>query len=218
MKKKLVMVLLATTLIVSACGNDAGQVSQQSQPSPTESANTTNDSTDSDNDIKNGDLSDLDALGDIEVEENLFTVELTIPADFVGEVTQEELDAAAQEYGYQVTLNDDGSATYIMTKAQHEKMLADLAENINASLSEMIGSETYPNITDIKANSNFTEFTVTTKSTELDMVEAFSVMGFYIYSGMYNVFTGEDVDNVHVDFVNADSGEIISASDSSDIG
>lgn len=38
-----------------------------------------------------------------------------------------------------------------------------------------------------------------------------------MYGGMYNVFNGTTVDNVHVDFVNADTGEIISSSDSKDM-
>lgn len=123
MKKKLIMILLATTTILSACGNNS---TQESQPAISESTNVTNDSYDTDsnsNDIENDDLSDLNALGDIEVEENLFTVELTIPADYVGKTTQEELDAAAKENDYKVTLNADGIATYLMTKAQHEKYL-----------------------------------------------------------------------------------------------
>lgn len=218
MKKKLITALLATTLVLTSCGNSANEGSQPSTP---ESTNATNDSPESgscSSNTESGDLSDLDALGDIEVEENLFTVKLTIPAEYIGETTQEELDAGAQEYGYQITLNDDGSATYLMTKAQHKEMLADLAAQINNSLDELVGSDNYPNFTDIKANSNFTEFTVTTKSTELDMVESFSVMSFYIYGGMYNIFTGEEVSNIHVDFVNADSGEIISSADSSDMG
>ena len=39
-----------------------------------------------------------------------------------------------------------------------------------------------------------------------------------LYGGMYNIFNGTPVDNVHVDFINADSGEIINSADSSDIG
>ena len=77
--------------------------------------------------------------------------------------------------------------------------------------------EDYPNITSIEANDDFTSFTVTTKSTELDFAESFSVLAFYIYGGMYNQFNGTPVDNVHVDFVNADSGEIISSADSKDL-
>lgn len=96
-------------------------------------------------------------------------------------------------------------------------MMDELSNNINTALTDMIGSEDYPNFTDIKANDDFTQFTVTTKSEELNLTESISVMGFYMYGGMYNIFNGTAVENVHVDFVNADTGEIISSSDSKDM-
>lgn len=43
-------------------------------------------------------------------------------------------------------------------------------------------------------------------------------MAYYMYGGMYNIFNGTPVENVHVDFVNADSGEIMDSADSSDLG
>ena len=80
-----------------------------------------------------------------------------------------------------ITLNDDGSATYVMTKKQHKDMMDEMTNSLNESLNDLIGSKDYPNFTDIKANDNFTEFTITTKSTELDMSESFSAMMFYMY-------------------------------------
>ena len=99
--------------------------------------------------------------GDISVNENLFDVEITVPADFVGETTQEELNQQAQENDiHSITLNEDGSATYVMSKSQHASLLEDLAASINDSLAEMVGSEEFPTITAVKANDNFTSFTV----------------------------------------------------------
>ncbi len=145
-------------------------------------------------------------------------VKLNIPADFVEAQTQEELNKLAEEYGFQsITLNEDGSATYVMTQKQHQELVEEYRNQVNSSLDAMIGSETYPNFTKIETNDNFTEFTVTTKSTELDMTESFSVLGFYMYSGIYNVFSGETVDNVTVTFVNEATGEIISTSNSKDM-
>lgn len=131
--------------------------------------------------------------------------------------TQEDLDAKASEIGYKVTLNDDGSATYVMTKKQHKDMMDGIAASIKSSLNEMVGSEDYPNITGISANDDFTVFTITTKNTEPDMNESFAVMALYMYGGMYHIFNGTTVDNIHVDYVNADSGEIISSADSKDM-
>ena len=44
------------------------------------------------------------------------------------------------------------------------------------------------------------------------------VMALYMDGGLYNVYAGTPVDNVHVDFVNADTGKIISQADSKDLG
>ena len=162
-------------------------------------------------------VSDLSAISDINVEKELFDVTITIPSDYIGETTQDELDKTANENGYKATLNDDGSVTYVMTKKQHEKMVADVAEIINTSVADMIASEDYPNITDITANDDFTLFTITTKSEQPDFAESLSVLAFYTYGGMYNLFNGTTVENIHVEFVNADSGEVISSSDSKDM-
>lgn len=154
----------------------------------------------------------------IEVDENLLTVEITVPAEYMEDTTQEDLDDAVKENSFKsATLNEDGSATYVMTKGKHKEFMSKLSEEFNSTLSEMVGSTDYPNFTDIEANSDFTSFKITTKSTELDFNESFSVLAFYMYGGFYNSFNGTPVDNIHVDFVNADSGEIISSADSKDL-
>ena len=103
-----------------------------------------------------------------------------------------------------------------MTKAQHSKLLEETRTSINSSLAEMVGSDEYPNFTNIEANDDFTEFAITTKSTKLDLAESFSVIGFYMYGGMYAIFNGTEVENISVKFINADTGEVISESNSSD--
>lgn len=213
MKRKFISILLSTCLTFSltACGGN--EAAKPADTSKTIESTEEEISTDSD---ETEDV--LEAIGEVEADQNLFTVELTIPADFMDGSTQEELDATAKEKGFKsITLHEDGSATYVMTKAQHKEMMDEMALSINNSLSEMIGSEDYPNISEIVANDDFTKFTVTTSSTELSLTESFSVMAFYMYGGMYNIFNGTPVDNVQVDFVNADSGEVISSANSADM-
>lgn len=213
MKKRLFVLMMIGVLSCTtiACGENT---STKENFKNTEEASAQEDA---ESNSEESSTDDLNALGDIEVKEELFDVNLTLPAEYVGETTQEELDASAAELGYKVVLNDDGSATYTMTKGQHKKFLENLRTEFTNALNEIAGSEEYPNFTEITANDNFTNFTVTTTSTELNMTESFSVLAFYMYGGMYNIFSGENVDNVHVDFVNADTGEIISSSDSADM-
>ena len=152
------------------------------------------------------------------VEGNLLSEEMTISSDFMGGITQKELDDKTKEGYYNFAkLNSDGSVTFTMTKSQHRKILKDTEKSINDGLDKMVRSEEYPNFTSISANENFTEFTVKTKSEQLDMVEYFSVMVFYIYGGMYNGFIGEEVDNISVTFVNDETGDIIETLNSKDM-
>ena len=90
-----------------------------------------------------------------------------------------------------------------------------LSKTIDEALQEMIGSEDYPNATAAEHNDNYTSFTVTTKSEELGFNESFSVLSFYIYG---NSFNGTPADNIHVDFINEASGEVIDSFDSENMG
>ena len=101
-----------------------------------------------------------------------------------------------------------------MTKSQHKKLMKETKEEFDKALQEMIGSENYPNFTKIETNNNFTNFKITTNSSELNLAESFSVMGFYMYGGMYAAFNGTTVDNIHVEFINEETGNIINQSDS----
>lgn len=202
--KRMVSLLLSAAMLLSlsACGG---------KPNETASSKSASQSLQSSGSVE--------PSGGIEVEKELFDVVITVPPDFVGEATQEALDASAKEQGIKsIILNEDGSATYTMTKRQHKKMMEDMAKSIHESLEKLVVSGDYPNFTEINTNSNFTNFTIKTTSKELDLSESFSVIAFYMYGGMYAAFSGEAVDNIHVEFINADSGEIISSTDSKDMG
>ena len=235
MKKRVLAVILTLTVCLSVfagCGNKAGdpqpaadnnapaETEQATEPQTQEEAGTQEEPQKQEEAQTEDDgMAQLEAIGDVDVDKGLFNVTLTIPKDFIGETSQEKLDESVKEKGYRsATLNSDGSVTYVMTKAQHEEMLAGIRESIDKSLSEMKESADYPNITNVEANDNYTGFTITTRNAEPDLSESFAVLGLYMYGGMYGIFSGEEVDNVHVDFKNADSGEIIKSSDSKDMG
>ncbi len=216
MKKKLVSLLLVTAIVLTGCGGGQNP-SSNDDTKPSTSEATLETTSEAASEETTGALSDLDVIGDIEVEKELFDVTITVPADFVGQTTQQELDASSAENGFKATLNADGSVTYVMTKKQHKEMMDGISQSLNDSLAEMVGSEDYPNITNITANADFTKFTVTTKNAEPDLAESFAVIAFYSYGGMYHIFNGTTVDNIVVEYVNASSGEVISTANSKDM-
>ena len=219
--------LIATALLtaaLTACSGNGGtsattsnSASNAEQQTATASATTSEDKTQGASQASTGDSG-------IDVDKGLLNVEITIPAETAEYYgfnfeSQEEADAYAKEQGFKsATLGDDGSVTIVMSKSQHKKTMEGLSQKIDEALQEMIGSEDYPNITAVEHNDNYTSFTVTTKSEELGFNESFSVLAFYIYGGMYNSFNGTPADNIHVDFINEASGEVIDSFDSENMG
>ncbi len=213
MVKKIISVLLITCMcLTSACGASSETTTVESKQD-----NVVLDKKDNDTNVETP--VEENEHQSIEVDENLLTVEITVPSDFIGETTQEDIDKNVKEKGFvSGKLNSDGSVTYKMTKKQHKELVAQIKEKIDSQLNEMVGSEDYPNIVNVEANDDYTSFTITTKSTELGLMESMSTLAFYMYGGMYNAFAGEQVDNIHVDFVNEESGQVIQSADSKNMG
>ena len=159
----------------------------------------------------------LESLGKVTTENGIFYVTITIPADMVGaETTQASLDAEAGKNFTSAKLNDDGSVTYKMTKKQHKAMLEEFTKGIDEGLQEMVDNSDYA-FTKITHNANYTSFDAYLSTSEVGMTEGFMVLGFYMYGGLYSLFSGENVDNVAVNFYGPD-GNLISTANSADMG
>ena len=161
---------------------------------------------------------ELDVLDGIKVKQKDSAVELNIPADFLGPVTQEDLEQIASDAGYPyAALHDDGSVTLRMSQQQHLDLMEGMADFIREGLEDMTASEEYPRFREISTNENFTEFTVLLSSEKLETSDSYSAVTFFMYGKLYGAFSGEDTDSVHVEYVSQDSGQVIRAFDSSDV-
>lgn len=211
--KRLVSVLLCLSIIggIAACSKETKITKSSDEATTTTTTQDTNDTMSDD---------EISAIGDIDVDEGLLSVTVTIPADLVGEgESQETVDKTVAEMGYiSGTYNADGSVTYTMTKAKHKEALKELSESLDKSLQEIVDSEEYPNIVEITHNDDYTDFTIKYKGDEVGLGDSFTLLVYYYAGGFYGVFSGNKPDNVHVTFVNADTGEIIQESNSKDMG
>lgn len=212
--KKLLCLLLSLSLLLCACGPKAPDPSA-SKDDPPQTAN----QSDEESKTQDDDLG-LASIGDVDVDAGLFNVTITVPADFLDEgVTQENLDEQAKEKGFKsITLNDDGSATYVMTKAQHEEMMDEIRQSIDGSLLEMASSEDYPSVVSIDANEDYTEYKITVNAEEVGLQESFLVLSLYVFGGMYHVFNGTEPGNINVQYVNETTGAVIQEANSDDMG
>lgn len=158
------------------------------------------------------------ATDTLKAEENLLSVELTIPASLVGDDAA-TLDEEAKAAGVsETTQNEDGSVTMKMSKIAHQKMLDEFKGSIDESLAEILNDkETYPSLTEITYNEDLTEFTVKVDPATYGEFEALSAIGLYIAGNVYQALNAVPENQIKtiVNFVNKDTGEIIETGDSS---
>ena len=211
---KKIIYLLMFVIMLTGCGSANSENSASSEKKETTVKTESEEIKEIES--ENIDESEVEETGKIEVDDGLLTVEIEIPKNIAGDMTQEAADALAEEKGFlSVTLNDDGSITYKMTKKRHNELLSEMKNELT-DFSDYIGTEGYENVTDISANDDLTEFVVSTRSKELNTDESFLSMYLFVEGGMYSVFSGNELENIKVIYVNPDTKEIIKEVNSKD--
>ncbi|MDO9556175.1 MAG: hypothetical protein Q7J82_01125 [Coriobacteriia bacterium] len=160
--------------------------------------------------------------GTIEVDENLLTVDITLPASYFQDTTEEDTIAGAKEKGFKnVTVHEDGSVTYTVTKAQRQDILDGFKADVDAGLDDMLnGEDAVVSFQEISYNENMTEFTVKVDPGSYSEWDAMYGLVFYVYGMYYQAFDGvAPADNhVVVNFVDMNTGEVLNTGDSADMG
>lgn len=212
--KKLVSLLLAFCMVLSlvACGTSTANTSTDGGAASADSKATGSE----EDTVDDAAWDELESLGNIKTENGILTVTITVPADFVGDdVTQAELDDDTGDKYLSAKLNEDGSATYKITKKQHKAMLDEMVKELDESLQEMIDSVDYA-VTDIKHNADYSQFDVTLSTEEVGLVESFMAIAFYVYGGIYGIFSGHEVTDVTVNYYNT-AGDLLESANSADM-
>lgn len=213
-------IVIAVILLFSLCacgggGDDVGEKnSPDAQETPTQSGTDPTGQAQGDNKTV-----DIDAMGGIDVDRNLFEVTITVPKDFVGEgATQEQLNETAKEKGIKsITLNEDGSATYVMTNSKHKELMDEIKETIEAKMSDMVAPEKNQSYVKIEANDDYTQYKVTVNVEEIGLGETIPALGLYLSSGMYHAFNGTEIENINIQFISESTGEVLDEMNYSDI-
>ena len=151
------------------------------------------------------------AVNPIEVEEGIFTVDVTIAASFYaigGGATRAIADKAVQENGFiSGVINPDGSVTFTMTKIQQESYLKELSQSIRDSLADTAADS--PEVTSINANDEFTEFNVLVDAGEFSTFTRFIGLGLAFSASAYQMFSGVENFKATINYVDNASGEIL---------
>lgn len=146
----------------------------------------------------------------IDVEKNLFDVEITVPTTFftdVDDVTQEYLDTLVTDGIKSVTLNSNNTVTYVMTKAKHSEMLDEFKKGMDEMIAEMTSDSDY-GITKVEYNNNMDTFDVYMDSEEIGLYAAFASIAFVPYGLLYNTFNGKEKSKITVNYIGASGAKV----------
>ena len=159
-----------------AAPQETGEAASK-EAAPQENVDTEDDG--SSHEMTQEDWDQLAAIGDVQVENGIMTVSLTVPADLAQNITQETIDAGIGTQYQAAFRNQDGSITYKMTKEQHQAMLEQLAVSFDNSLQEMIDNENYT-ISNITRNNDFTVFDISLDGAEPSVSDSFAAFSLYM--------------------------------------
>lgn len=159
--------------------------------------------------------SNTDDSDAINVDENLLTVDVTIPPAFFDDETPEEIQASAKESGFlKCVVHEDGSVTYTMTKLKRAEILRDFKGTIDESITELTsGGENAPqSFRSITYNAGVTQFDlrVDRAAYENSWMDSFYVIQLYLLGGYYQLFNGvpNDQIDVIVNIIDDSTGEV----------
>lgn len=210
---KLTPALLALALVLSACttGDSQGAATAH-QENPAVAPTSPDDTPSRDDDEADDDLSELEAVGDIEVDRGLLSVEVTIPASLAEEANIDQVVADFAEDGIRITdarRNSDGSITYKMSRADHRRLLTTLRESFEETFAET--SADFPSVQSITFNSDLTRFRmVVDRAAFENSFDGFVVFLPLFAAGIYAAFDGRDPEGmrIEIDYVDAATGQV----------
>lgn len=201
--KKFATIIFASSLALAACSSD-----NEPETEPIEESGSAEDAmtdTQESEDTKSGE----DSQG-VSVDEGIFDVEVTIPSSFFEGEDPEQV-AANVDNAEEATVNDDGSITYKMSKAQHEEMMEEVSTSVEEATTTITESGDYPSIQAIETSDNYDQFTVQVdRESYENSFDGFATMTLGVVGSLYQLFNGEDPDSyeVIIEMEDAESGEV----------
>lgn len=172
MKRVLSLALsLAMILSMAACGGDASSSSGAASSSAASS-------------------------GGVVVDENLLTVDITLPASFFEDEDMSNFDAnayAAEQGFNKAILNGDGSVSINMSKAKHKKLMDEMSKSAEETFDSMVGAEDSPYIQKITHSKSFDTIQVIVDKDGYEnggLFSAFIPLTVYVPASFYQMFAG----------------------------
>lgn len=143
------------------------------------------------------------------------SVSITLPAEIFSGTTDEEIKELTSEEGI-LAINrlENGDIELVMSKQAQREALDGLKENIDSIITSLVDdSNQYSSFSDITFKDNLSEFTILADKASFQDREMYVLMGFYISGVMYQMLTGERLDeiDVTVEVLDKDTKEVINS-------
>jgi hypothetical protein len=190
-RKKIALIALVALFALSASACSGGSKDTNVPPTDTAAQTGTNAaaSTGADEASKPED-GKPDETG-IEVDKGLLNVEITLPASFFQGDPEQAIANAKANGVSEAVVNEDGSVTYKMSKATHEKMLKDMKDQAVQTIEEFVNDEELASIRDIEYNDKLSEYTVIVdRAAYENSFDGFIVLGLGMQGMFYQAFDG----------------------------
>lgn len=201
--KKFAAIIAASGLALAACSSDS-----EPETEPVEETDGAADTMTETQDAEKAESGEEG--GGVSVDEGLFDVEVTIPSSFFEGEDPEQV-AANVDNAEEAIVNDDGSITYKMSKAQHEEMMEEVATSVKEATTTITESGDYPSIQAIETSDNYDQFIVQVdREAYENSFDGIATMTLGVVGSLYQLFNGEDPDSykVIVEMEDAESGEV----------
>ena len=149
---------------------------------------------------------------EIEVDEGLFDVEITVPGDFYEGMSEDEIAQIAEDGDFKsFSVNPDGSVTWVMSKAVRDAYLVEAKEELKGTIQEMVNES--PNVfKEVTYDDDLTEFSVTVDRAayESDMNAMWASFTLSFSAMFYQMFAGvpSDQQGGVVNFIDESNGEV----------
>ena len=238
MKKKIVVLVMASALALSACGTketaqttaatevatDATDVTDVEDSSDAESSDV-EESDETDADVADFDAADGDdaviednGLGGLVVDKSGDTVNITYPgAEYTG-MEAEQVEQLFQAQGAEeVTVNDDGTISVVFTQEGYQSLMDQTKMAIDMSIEQL--PTLAPSVKEVTNNEEYTEFTIMCDGAAYTEADSETVLGLVALSAGYQALDGADAESIKVvvDMIDADSEEVLYHFDSTEL-
>lgn len=199
---KLLVTLLFVSMLAAACKATDDQQDQAARspadtatagsasPDPIEPETQPSDETDRDAEVN-------DLIDDIETDRDL-DVEITIPVAYLEGADQSSIRADAQERGiHDVTFDEDGSATFRMSRATHRQVMAEVRDEVVTGLASL--PDDFRSIEQVDHNRDFSRIALTVDRHAWEGgFDELAALAIAFAVGLYHAFDGTDPDDLQI--------------------